>query len=294
MSSKNSFACEILPYVEGSVGFSRLVSPDGRPVILSTIPEDGRRRLGDPADLDERTIRIVDARSIQDHLTLEDQGFVLVDFPTAVEEFDEGQSCSAAYGAELETLIKRLTGADRVLPFGYAIRNAAPAKQTGKIGAPAGLAHDDYGFDHFGKKDLDHPALLQKLADAGIEIGAATRWRFLNAWRATSPPPQDYPLTLCDCRTVSPQDLIPTKWYAAGPDGQERPVYSDQIRYNPEQQWYYFSDLKRDEVIVFSGIDPWSDNLRIVPHSAFLNRSCGDRAVPRESIEVRFIALYDD
>ncbi len=53
-------------------------------------------------------------------------------------------------------------------------------------------------------------------------------------WRTlTDAPLEDHPLTVCDGRTVNPDDLIPADRVFPGYCGE---VY--QLKYNPSQKWY--------------------------------------------------------
>ena len=61
-------------------------------------------------------------------------------------------------------------------------------------------------------------------------------------------------------------------------------------RFNPEQRWYYFSDLRPDELIVFKGFD--SDPARFAQplHNSIDLPTEG--AAPRVSVEARFFAFF--
>lgn len=77
-------------------------------------------------------------------------------------------------------------------------------------------------------------------------------------------------------------------------------VYPDRIgeiyhlAYNPHQRWYYFPDIRRDEVLLIKGYDSRHDGrARFTPHSAFQDPHTPPGAAPRESIEVRALAFFD-
>ena len=116
-----------------------------------------------------------------------------------------------------------------------------------------------------------------------------------------SPPPQDWPLAVCDYTSVGPDegldnrlyfvDKIPDDLYAEMPE--DAPGTSGfEFHHRPGHQWWYFPGMTRDEILFFTLND--SDHSRAwrVPHSAFHDRTA--RATqPRHSIEFRSIAYFE-
>jgi hypothetical protein len=110
-------------------------------------------------------------------------------------------------------------------------------------------------------------------------------------WRALSPPPQDFPLALCDGRTVLAEDLVPIDYYQdAG--GRDRIVRSWGSHFSPRHQWWYFPDMTAEEMIVFKGFDSANPGAASTLHVSF-DDSTAEAAVPRTSIESRYFALFD-
>jgi hypothetical protein len=121
-----------------------------------------------------------------------------------------------------------------------------------------------------------------------------------STWRAFSPPPQDWPLAVCDFRSVAPEDGLPNSLYfvdaiPADPfgsvEGLRKVTSGSEFYFNPAHEWWYFPDMTRDEVLFFKFHD--SDHSRAwrVPHSAFLDRTAS-ATVPRHSIEFRTFAFF--
>jgi len=118
------------------------------------------------------------------------------------------------------------------------------------------------------------------------------RFAHYNIWRATSAPPQDVPLALCDARSTAANDLIAAD---AIFDVSEPPHWSFEgwvVAHNPAHRWYWFPDMTRDEAIVFKTNDSDPTQPHCVPHAAFDNALCPPDAVPRASIEMRAIAYW--
>jgi len=128
------------------------------------------------------------------------------------------------------------------------------------------------------------------------------RYLYTSFWRAFSPPPQDYPLALCDGNSVGDDEGVPNTMFVVDeipereamlrpmPD-EDKAIAAAIFRYNPEHRWWYFSNLTRDEALLFVFHDsrrvrPWR-----VPHTAFRDESRPDARL-RESIELRSVAYF--
>jgi len=89
-------------------------------------------------------VPIRDARPMIGQLSLDKEGFVLLDHQTAVTNYDEEQIKSVYY-PECERVMQRATGAVRVVAFDHIVRNAAMASVKGSgIKMPAERVHNDY------------------------------------------------------------------------------------------------------------------------------------------------------
>ncbi|KAK0732314.1 hypothetical protein B0H67DRAFT_597883 [Lasiosphaeris hirsuta] len=116
------------------------------------------------------------------------------------------------------------------------------------------------------------------------------RVRVLNIWRPLVDVVEDYPLAMCDPRTVRPSDLVHSAH-----------VSSDYVRrnylvkYSERFQFYYLSKMTKNEVCAFVVFDSQAvgkDFVRTPPHSAFRHTELPKSDTrPRESIEVRLLVL---
>src|SRR3990170_6963759 len=73
--------------------------------------------------VDEHPVTIHDVRPIRESLSFDRNGFVLVDEPTDVTEFAGSEL--KRYQRQVEALVQRLTGADKVVSFGPVVRTNA-------------------------------------------------------------------------------------------------------------------------------------------------------------------------
>jgi hypothetical protein len=112
----------------------------------------------------------------------------------------------------------------------------------------------------------------------------------VQAWRALSPPPQDFPLAVCDLGTLDPLDICPHDW-----SPKQEPGYtfrSSLVQYSADQRWYYFPRMIEDEVLLFGIYDSNAHFNSGAPHSGFDDRRAYPDALPRESVEARFFVYF--
>jgi hypothetical protein len=241
----------------------------------------------DLLDLDPRKIVIEDARKRIHAPSLADEGFELVVHRSEIEDFKNAEEVSQRHPKEIERLLLEVTGADHVaVPGPGVLRFGEGSKEAGKYSnsMPARFVHVD--ISDATAKQFAHRSMP---ANPGR---ALRRFAHYNVWRVFSAPPQDIPLTVCDARSVAAADLM----YAdAIFDEKDKPEWSFEgwvVRYNPEHRWCYFSDMTRNEAIIFKTNDSDPAQAHCVPHSAFDDPSCPKGVVTRASIEMRGIAYW--
>lgn len=258
---------------------------DGRPAYYAT--DYSRDRLA----LQAKQVTISDLRQDRDRVTLQEQGFMLVDHSSGVKNFRDEEQVLNIYLPEIEALMLKLTGADRVLMAPNSVLRFSEASDEYGVGVntrPARFIHVD-----FTKNAL--PVLLDPmLKKAGLSGPPGNRYIGFNAWRVLSPPPQDVPLALCDMRSVTQQDLIPADAIFDAPGMPEWGFEGFLLHYNPQHRWNYFSNMTPAEVLIFKSFDSEANPLECVPHVAFDDPSCADGVAPRQSIEVRGYAFFND
>jgi hypothetical protein len=117
------------------------------------------------------------------------------------------------------------------------------------------------------------------------------RFAVIQTWRALSPPPQDRPLAVLDRRTISPEDIVLSK-YVFGQRGDEQGFLNYSFRYNPAHRWAYISNMTAEDMLVFIGFDNDDDSIPGIPHSSFDNTANFPDAKPRMSMECRAMAYW--
>jgi hypothetical protein len=253
-------------------------------------------------------VTVRDGRPIKDQFTLQTHGFVLSEQKSAVKDFLNKEEVDAIYPKEVEEAVKRLTGADCVATMGWMVRTSGDLQKhrdrhpekgyehKGGVQPPAGEAHVDTSPD---RVDPMAAALYEKLFPGGKPY---KRYIYSSFWRTFSPGPQDCPLALCDGNSVGDDEGVPNTMFIVDkiPSREEmlKPIPNEDkviaaaiFNHNPNHRWWYFSNMTRDEALLFkfhdsNRIKPWR-----VPHTAFFDDSLPG-AKPRESIEFRTIAYF--
>ncbi len=244
-----------------------------------------------PAD-----VVIRNARTAEEAFTLDTHGFALEKHKSAVTDWDNSAGPDSAYAQEVIAIAKAMCGADLVVPMGGQLRNST--KTSAIIQPPAGEAHVDFTTP-----------TAQRVAERMYRIarpdGAGfSRFICFSLWRPLSAPPQDWPLALCDGRSVRDDegtrntkvdvDVIPTGDALFAPiAGEEDMVAATIFHHSPDHRWWYFPDMTDDEVIFIKFHDSDHDRAWRAPHTAFHDISRPE-AVTRHSMEYRAVAFFTD
>ncbi|HSK31526.1 MAG TPA: CmcJ/NvfI family oxidoreductase, partial [Candidatus Limnocylindria bacterium] len=100
------------------------------------------RRTG---SIELRAMTVRNGRRLAGSLSLDREGLVFVEHRTIVSDFFDEEQVKAIYYSEIEELIKRESGASRVVIFDHALRSGDEADQEARlIRKPVLQAHNDY------------------------------------------------------------------------------------------------------------------------------------------------------
>ena len=252
-----------------------------KPVTYNPPPGTGMpRRLGNYRDF---KVRIHDTRPMVGELSLDRQAFILTHHDTAVRDFYDEQEVRTRYHAEVEALIKRETGAAKVVVFDHTVRTADRAVERG-LRTPVRSVHNDY-------TEKSGPQRVRDLLPADeAEARLGKRFAEYNVWRNIARDPVEMtPLGLVDAESIAPRDLAVCELVYADRTGE---IY--QAVYNADHRWCYFPGMTRDEAILIKCYDSMTDGrARFSLHSAFDDPSSPADPKPRQSIEARAFAFFD-
>jgi len=268
---------EFRPFVEASLTY--LADASVKPQTYNPPPGTGvPRRLGNYGNF---RARIFDARPVADGLSLDREGFAFTRHDTAVTDFYDEKQVREIYYPEIERLVARATGAEKVLVFDHTIRSAERAVERG-LRTPVQMVHNDY-------TDKSGPQRVRDLLPAD-EAEARLKHRFveINVWRPIKGPVQAWPLALADARSIAAADVIPCDLIYADRTGEI--LYGI---YNPNHRWNYFPRMERHEAALIKCYDSLRDGrARFSLHTAFEDPTTPENAPPRESIEIRALAFF--
>jgi hypothetical protein len=271
-----------LPQVLGEVVY--LAKTPEKPHSYTYDPPAGVPKtniVGEP-----HTIPIYDMRPLADGLTLDGQGFALVDAPTSVTDFYDEKQLEATYYREAEDLVKQATGASRVVVFDHTIRRREQGVEDRTPGIPrqpVTRIHGDY-------TEVSGPQRVRDLMGAEADDLLNRRFAIVNVWRPIRGPLYDAPLAVCDASSVADGDLV----------GQDL-IYRDRtgeiygLTFNPAHRWYYAPAMQGDEALLLKCFDSAQDGrARFMPHTSFADPNAPADMLPRESIELRTLVFFDD
>ena len=270
---------EGLEHVEASMNY--LVPPTEKPAFYLYEPPPGTPQR--TTENDRHTVAIQNGRKILESLSLDEQGFTLTHHDTDMSNFYDKEEVRAVYYPELEQLVRKATGASKVLVFDHNVRCAAMAER-GENGAqrPVKSAHNDYTHKSGPQRvrDLVEPAEAARLLEH--------RFAVINVWRPIVGPVEEMPLAVCDAQSIREQDLVPTDLVYRDRTGE---VY--QLAFSPEHRWFYFPNMQRTDVMLIKCYDSAQDGrARFSAHSAFRDPTSPPDAARRESIEARTLAFF--
>jgi hypothetical protein len=280
------------------VGSLYYLSPQST-VTRRYVAPQAELRLG---QYESHEVPIRNGRVPERSLSLDGNGFVLAPHMSRVSNFRDPHEVALLYPPEIEQLVMHLTGAPRVVTFGFGHRSAAGygtvlnPLRCQVTTQPATDVHVDYTPFRAGEVAY---FLLQQ---TGIPPSAVRRLIVLNVWRAITDPPQNWPLTVCDASSVTAEEGVadPTIPVEVLPKKKEIPKILPPtpppgggmtFHFSAAHRWHYFPAMTRDEALVFVQHDSARHGVWRTPHASFADPRAA-HAVPRESVEIRAIAYF--
>ena len=144
--------------------------------------------------------------------------------------------------------------------------------------------HNDY-------TEWSGPQRVRDLLPEEAEQLLKRRFAIIQVWRPISTwPVQANPIAIADARSLDMKDLI-----AAERRYPDRVGETYQIKFNADHYWYYFPLMRREEALVFKVYESKQDGrARFTAHTSFIDPTTPADAPPRQSIEIRTIAFFDE
>jgi len=253
----------------------------GEKLVNETFGPDSidRKRTG---VIEPRPMPMENGRPLASTFKLEESGFVFVEHKTAMKNFFDEQELKTVYYREVEELIKRESGATRVVLFDHTLRSGDQSEREAKlIREPVISAHNDY-------TEWSGPQRVRDLLPDEAEELLKKRFAIIQVWRAINKPIESNPLAMADARSIAFEDLLIAERRYPNRVGQ-----TYRLAYNPNHRWYYFPKMARDEALVFKVYDSAKDGrARFTAHTSFTDPTTPPGAPPRQSIEARALAFF--
>jgi hypothetical protein len=228
-------------------------------------------------------VAIHDARQLPVPPTMDREGFALVRSPTKVADFLDAALVEDRYYAEVMALLKAHTGATEVHVFDHTVRVEDEGTQRGAgLRPPVAFVHNDYTEKSARQRvrDFFPPREAERLLAGRIAL--------VNAWRPISASAERFPLAAADGRSVPQADYVAVDMIYVDRVGE---IYHN--TYSRGQRWFYFADMRPDEVMLLKCFDSATDGrTRYTAHTGFANPLAAPGTPPRRSIEVRTILAF--
>lgn len=236
------------------------------------------------------------------------RGFCLLQHRSAVDSFEDARAVQDTYYPELVELVRRVTRADAVQVVSHVVRQVGESPdgrrgtmQSGTHRAGSFFVHGDFNDSLKGRlEDMLRAGLPSAAGDGGLcltaEELAAGRLMTLNVWRPLSRTPiWRAPLAICDPTSMLVQDLstyIHDPEVPPSPYSLPLPIQLTVGHNGPQNRWYMFPGMTRNECLVFKTYDsagPQPTN-GVGVHSSFEDDR--DLTGVRLSIEARVLCFF--
>lgn len=256
----------------------------------------GVEDAGELADVHEqKEVHIGSARDLLPAATLDTRCFELRWNPTNVADFFNSEEVKQTYYPEIEGLVMKATGAERVIVFDHTVRDTGAGSQLnvseGAAAAAVQRVHTDYS-------DGSGPRRIKTLAESGGYTGLqlsdeekedilSREFCIVNVWRNIKDEPvQRKPLACLD-----PMGLVRDDFVTYEMQYPERVGENYALKYSDAHQWYYYPQMVKDECLLFKTWESRTDRPRYCFHTAFEGVDTPADAPERASIEVRTVAI---
>ncbi|KAK6222672.1 hypothetical protein LQW54_000853 [Pestalotiopsis sp. IQ-011] len=237
---------------------------------------------------DVRPTLIQNLRTVKSPHTFDEFGFCVKKLPSALgrHDFLDSEKVEGCFypevkqkleqmfpqAAKIEIMEHKIRQRDRQFPF-------ASGKQS-KYLSPTNVIHIDI---------TPYAASFVSQVACPASAKRYPRVLMINLWKSLQGPGNDWPLALCDRRTVDydketmGQDIVSA----------DRVTENALVSHSPRHEWYYLDEMKDDEIIIFQQFSSDMKGGGGVPHAGFFHPMASKNAAPRVSIELRVILYFE-
>ena len=233
------------------------------------------------ANTSNQSIRVHDVRAAHaaGQKSLDQNGYTLAELKNSVRDFRDDDHVAEVYYPEIQSLVKRETGADHAFVYGHLVRTETPIDFNDGY---ARFVHCDYNIKRLKEMSED------VLAKHGVEPQANWTYVWYNTWQPFDHVAAHNPLAFIDWESL-PRDDVIDYFYT----GRNRDSLVAAPVYNPDHKWCFFPNMTPEEVLLFKQMDGRPDRSVYCPHTSFDNPDAPEDAPPRRSIEMRMLAVFE-
>ncbi|KAF9258549.1 hypothetical protein L218DRAFT_1064734 [Marasmius fiardii PR-910] len=223
--------------------------------------------------------------------TLDNAGFQYFYRPSRHPDLNDTKEVEE-YSRESTEIVKEITGASHVILYECAQRRRPTGEKDGAIKKrrPASQVH----------VDVSAAAAMNYLhtyapSEYRLDLPQRRRWQIINLWRPIGVAAYDSPLAFCTWNSVNPEtDTFPIPRLRKS-DSEEPVKYNEAlgVSYSRNHQWKYVRGMTPDDFVLIKNYDSDDSVARFTPHAAFADSTSPKGSPPRESVELRFLVLYD-
>src|SRR6266849_6195602 len=139
-------------------------------------------------------------RRVSGEFDLEITGFEFVEHKTQVRDFFDPEELKSVYYSEVEALVKKVSGASRVVVFDHTLRSGDEAEREARlVREPVFNVHNDY-------TEWSGPQRVREILPDEAEALLRHRFAIIQVWRAINRPIESNPLAIADARSLAPED----------------------------------------------------------------------------------------
>jgi len=268
-------------YVETVMNYSE----DGdTPIGYWFYKPDGPVEALRPAGQDRHTVHVHDGWPMAGNASVDVEGFEIHDLASPFRDFDNDALVEEAFYPEAVDFVQKHTGARMVKVFDHTIRRKRSediATQTTVQRSIPFAVHSDF-------TPRSGPQRVRDIMGDRADDLLQRRVAFFNVWKPLYETVEEYPLGVCDARSMADGDLMVMHLRYPDRDGE---IYT--LRHSPGHRWYYFPLMRADQALLLKTYDNATDGRSCYnAHSAFADPDTPPNPRPRQSIEVRTMAFF--
>lgn len=229
----------------------------------------------------KRDVAIHDARPLvaDGALDIERNGFTFSAYEPRVADYTDDQAVKASYETAIAPLLRELSGPREVHVQSHQTRTENPKTF---LGAYSRYIHCDYPM----APNPERVASLLKERGSAYAGARDLDYLWFNIWAPIDRPAEQNQLTVIDASTLADEDFQ-EYYFTPRTDG----GYAAIPTWSANHRFYYVSNMRPGEAIVFKQYDSRPDRPKVCPHTAFYDPAVGENYPGRRSVEFRALCV---